>query len=238
MPPVEREGFPPWAMASLGLIVIAIVIGGIILLRQSDDQASSNLNVNVAQRRTVPEPVRETRTSSVPSTESQGVSVPPPRTTTVPGTATSAPVAPPPDKGSVVINAKIMPRTGGPQAARNTKFYLLDKDVETILNDARIEPIEGNTLTASLGLSAVFPDRYGDFQRQAMRAIAAHVKASGTTSSGGSANLPALTPESYYLFAITRVGTGFALWNSPVSVTPGENILNLSPQNVTEIPAA
>ncbi|CAN5369184.1 hypothetical protein BH10ACI2_BH10ACI2_19320 [soil metagenome] len=236
MQPPPSEGFPPWAFAVVGLLGIAVIIGLIILFRQSGEQANTNVNVNMAQRRTTTEPVRDTRTSSVPPTESQPVSLPPSRTTTVPGTATSIPIAPPPDKGNVVINAKISPATGGTQAARNTKFYLLDKDIESILTEARIEPIEGNSLTASLGLAAVYPDRYGDFQRQAMRAIGAHAKFTGTTGSGGSANLSGIAPESYYLFAISRIGHGFALWNSPVSVTPGDNVLNLTPQSVTEIP--
>jgi len=240
MRPPPSDGFPPWAIVLVGLLAVAMLFGGIMLYRSSDEQANTNLNVNVAERRSTSDPVRDSRTSTVPSTDTQGVSIPPPppvRTTTVPGTETAAPVAPAPTKGTVVINAKITPASGGPQAARNTKFYLLEKDVETILSEARIEPIEGNTLTASLGLAAVFPDRYADFQRQAMRAIAASAKFSGTTGSGGSANLSNIAPEAYYLFAISRVGRGFALWNSPVSVTPGENVLNLSPQRVTEIPA-
>ena len=113
---------------------------------------------------------------------------------------------------------------------------MLDKDLETILSEARLEPIEGNTLTGSLGLAVVFPDRYGSFQRDAMRAIGGHVKYSGTTGGSGSANLAGVAPKEYYLFAITRIGRGFALWNSPVSVVPGQNVMNLSPQSVTEIP--
>jgi hypothetical protein len=111
----------------------------------------------------------------------------------------------------------------------------LDKDVETILTEARLEPIEGNTLAGSLGLAIVYPDRYGDFQQRAMRAISAHAKYSGTTDGSGTANVGGIIPKEYYLFGITRVGKGFALWDSPVSVTPGQNVINLSPQSVTEI---
>jgi hypothetical protein len=127
------------------------------------------------------------------------------------------------------------PRSGA-QAARNAKFYLLDKDLETILSEARLQPIEGNTLTGSLGLAVVFPDRYGDFQRAAMRAIGGHVKYTGSTNGSGNANLTGVTPNEYYLFGITRVGRGFALWDSQVSVIAGQNVMNLSPQAVTEIP--
>jgi len=111
----------------------------------------------------------------------------------------------------------------------------LEEDVETVLRAARVEPIEGNTLAGSLGLAAVFPDRYGDFQRAAMRAIAAKAKYSGTTNGSGGANLAGVDPKGYYLFGIAKIGRGFALWNSPVSVIAGDNMLNLSPQSVTEV---
>lgn len=238
--PVRKSEFPTWAFIPIGLLAAVLLFVVYLAFRQTDETANTNVNVNVAGRRTTTVPSSETRTTSVPS-DPTSVSVPnqpPPQTTTVPGTTTSAPVPPPPDKGTVVINAKIAPPRGSVQSARNTKFYLLDEDLETILSKARIEPIEGNSLSGSLGLAAVYPDRYGEFQRAAMRAIAAHAKYSGTTSSGGTANLSNIAPDSYYLFAITRVGSGFALWSAPVSIVAGENVLNLSPQSVTEIPKA
>lgn len=238
--PVENS-FPPWAIAAIALTGIAVVILGILLFRSTDDQANTNINVNVAQRRgtTVdPDPIRDTRTTTVPSTSTDVpvTSSTPTQTTTVPGTTTSVPNAPPPDKGVVKINAKVSTSRGEPRAASGTKFYLLDKDVEQILSEARVEPIEGNSLSASLGLAAVFPDRYGEFQRAAMKAIGRHVKYSGTTSGGGTTDLKGVSPDSYYLFAISKVGRGFALWNQSVSINVGENIMNLSPQSVTEVP--
>lgn len=239
-PPPRESSFPPWAIVPIVLLGIILLAVGYMMFRQSDEQANTNLNVNVATRRTAGEPDREVRTTSVPSTAPSGVSVPPPsmpaQTTTVPGTSTSAPTAPASDKGTVTINAKVAPSRGEPRNAGGTKFYLLDKDLESILSEARVEAIEGNSLTGSLGLAAVFPDRYGDFQRAAMRAIGAHVKYSGTTSGGGSTGLKGITPNGYYLFAISKVGRGFALWNQSVSVIAGENVLNLSPQSITEIP--
>lgn len=238
--PARKSEFPTWAFIPIGLLAAVLLFVGYLTLRQSDETANTNVNVNVAGRRTTTTVPNETRTTTVPS-DPTSVSVPsqpPAQTTTVPGTTTAAPIAPPPDKGTVVIKAKVSSTRGAIQSARNTKFYLLDGDVEKILSDARIEPIEGNSLAGSLGLAAVYPDRYGDFQRAAMRAIAAHVKYSGTTGSGGIANLSNIAPSGYNLFAITRFGSGFALWNAPVSIVPGENILDLSPQTITEIPNA
>lgn len=248
--PMRREsGVPPWAFVAIGVAGIVLLFIIYFAFRSSDEQANTNINVNVAGRRTTDIPSRDSTAVTVPpSSDSQTVTVPgsqttvqqpPSSTTTIPGTTTTAPIAPPPDKGTVVINAKLSPARGGaPQAARSAKFYLLDKDLETILSEARLDPIEGNSLTGSLGLAVVFPDRYGDFWRSAMRAINSHVKYSGTTGGSGAANLAGIVPKEYYLFGITKVGRGFALWNSPVSVIAGENILNLSPQSVTEIPDA
>lgn len=235
----REDSFPPWGIALIALGGVLVLLVAFLIFRQSDDQANSNLSVNVNSRRPATAPERETTTTSVPSSAPQGVSVPqspPVQTTTVPGTATTVPNAPPPDKGLVTINAKVATSRGDARPASGTKFYLLDKDVESILSEARVEPIEGNTLSGSLGLASVFPDRYGDFQRAAMRAIGNHVKYSGTTSSGGSTNLKGVTPNSYYLFAISRSGRGFALWSQPVSVVAGDNVMNLSPQAITEIP--
>lgn len=235
----SENSFPPWAIAAIAFTAIAVLVLGFLLFRSTNDQANTNVNVNVAQRRNQPnEPLRDTKTTTVPSTSTDVpvTSSAPTQTTTVQSTETSVPNAPPPDKGVVKINARIAPRQGDPRAASGTKFYLLDKDVEQILSEARVEPIEGNTLAASLGLAAVFPDRYGEFQRAAMRAIGAHVKYSGTTGGSGTTDLKGVSPSSYYLFAISRVGRGFALWNSPVSVIAGDNVMNLSPQSVTEVP--
>ena len=238
----RESGVPPWAFVAMGVVALMVIGLMFFMFRSSGEQGNTNINVNTAGRRTTA--TDPARTSSIPSSDTQSVTVPsqpstaPAQTTTVPGTSTSAPSVPVPDKGTVVINAKVAPRSGSAQPARVTRFYLLDKDVEMILTEARVEPIEGNTLAGSLGLSAVYPDRYGDFQRAAMRAIGAHAKYSGTTSGVGAANLAGVAPDEYYLFAVSRVGRGFALWNQPVSVVAGENVMNLSPQSITEIPSS
>jgi hypothetical protein len=246
--PVRREsGFPPWAFVPIGIGAILLVFFAYIMLREGSDEGNTNVNVNVAGRQRSPETVRDSRTTDVPSS-SERVVVPtdpgyvpntstvPSSSTTVPGTS-QAPVVPP-DRGVVKITAKVMmPRsTGAAQPVRSAKFYLLDKDLDSILSEARVEPIEGNGFAASLGLAAVFPDRYGDFQQAAMRAIQRHIKYSGTTDSSGNASLANVNPDEYYIFGITRIGRGFAMWDAPVNIIAGENILNLSPPNVTEIP--
>jgi hypothetical protein len=229
-PPVERrDQFPPWVWIPIGAAGLLLILVLYLLMRNPNQDA--NVNVAVNARRT--NSATTTRTS-VPSTDTQTVTVPGSETT-VPSTTTGAPVAPP-TTGTVIINARVMsPRASAPSPARSTKFYLLDKDIDSVLGDAGVDPIEGNDLAASLGLAAVYPDRYGAFQRAAMRAIAAKAKYTVTTDASGKADLANIAPDQYYLFAVQRIGNGFVLWNAPVSVISGQNVLNLSPQNVTEV---
>lgn len=243
----EERGVPKWVIIPLAVIFgLVLVLAFVLLYRSGQDDANVNLKVNasrtgsnrdVARSDTVVESAPGSVTTVPGSSTSVNppISAPvnPPSTTTVPGTSTG--VAPP-TKGSVTVDAKIANRNGnGSSPVRNARFYLLDKDVEMILTEARVEPIEGQTLMSSLGLAAAFPNRFGDFQRQAMAAIRSHVKASATSNGSGKAEFSSVEPNMYYLFAVTNSGQGFALWNSPVTIQPGENLLNLTPQPLTDV---
>lgn len=242
--PHVKEGFPLWAVVPLTILGASLLFL-LFYMMGSDDRAESNLNVNVNTRRasTTTRDDRDDTPSSSSSSDTYTTTVPPSTTTVttpptesqtvnVPGTQT---INTTPDKGRVVIDAKIASRSGTPTAVRNERFYLLDKDLESILNDADLEPIEGNSLANSFGLAVMYPDRYGSFHRAAMAAIKEHIKYSGTTDAAGKASLTGIEPDSYYLFGITKSTGGFALWSNPVSIRPGENVLNLSPQRITEM---
>ena len=84
----------------------------------------------------------------------------------------------------------------------------------------------------------IYPDRFSEFNRNALRAIKAHIKYAGTTDGSGKAELGGIEPNSYYLFGITKSGRGFAIWSSPVSIIAGQNALNLTPQSVNEMTTA
>ncbi|HEX6127152.1 MAG TPA: zinc ribbon domain-containing protein [Pyrinomonadaceae bacterium] len=231
------DGVPKWIFIPLGVIgAVLLLVFFVFMSRNSEDE--SNLNVNVSARRSSVNADRDrVTTTDVPS--SSTVTVPPSnetQTVTVPGSQTSVTV--PPSKGSVIIDAKIAGRTGAPQPVRDEKFYLLDKDVESILSEAGLEPIEGQTLMNSFGLSVMYPERFSEFNRDALRAIKNHIKYAGTTDSSGKAELGGVEPDNYYLFGITKSGRGFAIWSSPVMINPGQNALNLSPQRVTEMSTA
>jgi hypothetical protein len=231
-PPPEESGFPKWAL--IPLVLLAGLVLGLIfyMMTRDDDGANSNLRVNVNTQRPDIERVETGRNqtssgvTSLPTPEGQAMTIPGEQT----GVTTATPTA-----GEVVIEARVVTRSGQPQPVRNERFYLLDEPLMSILGDADIDPIDGQTLSDSFGLSVLYPDRYSDFNRAAMTAIRSHIKYSGTTDAAGKAAVGGVEPGSYYLFGVTKAGRGFAVWSSPVTVVPGENRLNLTPQQLTEI---
>lgn len=237
------DDFPKWIFIPIVLIGALLVFAVFAMTRQSEEDArTTNVNVALPQRTTT---TRETTTRTVPQSEveiapsSSTVTVPSTTSTTtsttVPPVTKTEVVNVPPTRGMVEINAKISTRNGSVQTVKNEKFYLLDKELEDILNEADLEPIEGQTLTNSLGLAVMFPERYSDFRRDALNAIQKHIKYNATTDAGGKASMKDIKPDEYYLFGITKSGKGFAVWSSPVTINEGENKLNLSPANLNEI---
>lgn len=244
VPPPVRDDFPKWIFIPLGILGIVLLFVLFAWMRNNnDDTANLNVNVNVARKQsnssrdstvrddappnqvTVPPSDTTTVTSAPPQTSSQPSSV-----TTVPGQSVSADT----DRGSVVVDAKISTRTGGIQPVKNESFYLLDKDLEEILDDAGIEDETGQGLRNAFGLSVLFPDRYGETRQKALSAIKKHTKYTALTDASGKAQIKDIKPDSYYLFGITKTRSGFAIWSSQVVITPGQNILNLSPASITE----
>ena len=237
----KSDSVPPWVIAPVVLLGV-LVLFGLIYLFTSGDSSDSNLSVNVnAQRETARssgtmnsssnDTTYVPPTSSVPATNTSGADYPA-SSQSLPGTSGSLP-----QSGTVVIDAKISTRNGATQAVRNPRFYLLDKDIESVLSEADLDPIEGQTLTNSLAIATANRERYGDFYRKAMRALDEHIKYAGSTDTSGRAQLGSVKPDQYYLFGVARTGEGFAMWNSPVSVVAGENAVNLTPQPVTPMAA-
>lgn len=234
-PEPRNDAVPKWVVfpvAILGVIVLFLLVY-LFTADSSSDNANLAVKVNAGESR------REARTTEPPPVSdpypASGTSNLPmdSRTVNVPGSQ----VAPPqPAVGTVFIDAKVATRTGTGVPVRNVKFYLLDKDIETILSDAELEPIEGQTLAASFGMAIADSAKYAEFYRGALRALRDHIKYAGTTDSQGRAQLGSVKPDSYYLFGAARSGNGFAVWNSTVSVVGGDNRVELSPQPVTEMP--
>lgn len=233
--PMDDGGIPTWAIAALGVLGIVVIFGAIFLLtRKNEDE--NRVNVNLAAKKPGSTTSRETTTGTdMPTTTVPAApSTVDTQTVTVPGSQASV-NEPRPNRGSATIDAKVIGRSGTTQAVKGERFYLLDEDIESILNDADLEPIEGQTLIGSLGLAVMKPGQYGDFHRKAMAAIKDHIKYSVTTDAAGKGEIRDIAPDGYYLFGITKTGEGFAVWSSSVSIREGQNNLNLSPQRLEEI---
>jgi len=140
-----------------------------------------------------------------------------------------------PDKSTVSLEAKVVGRSGAPQPVQKEVFYLLDKDLESILDDADIDDESGQGLVNAFGLSIVYPDRYNDVRKKALAEIGKHSKYKITTDASGKAQMKDVKPDSYYLFAITKTANGFAIWKNSVTIQPGQNALVLEPVTPTEI---
>lgn len=243
--PPEKESFPKWVLIPLGVLGALLLVFLLVWMRnKEDDTANRNINVNVATRNRPVETSRETnvRTDSpnqvtVPPSDTTTVTTAPPpssssqstSTTTIPSENVAA------DRGTVTLEAKVMTRTGGTQSVKNEKFYLLKKDLESILDDADIKDETGQGLKNAFGLSVLYPERYGETRTKALNEIEKHIVYSTTTDAGGKAQMKDVKPDSYYLFGITKTSKGFAIWSSPVTITTGQNVLNLSPPSFTEV---
>lgn len=240
--PPEREGFPTWAFIPLGILGVVVLFLLFAWMRSGDDEAQRNVNVRIASQPPVSNS-RETvvRTDSppnqvvVPSTSQPSTVVVPPSTSTQTTTTTIPAETVVSDKGSVSLEAKVFSKNGSPQPVRAEKFYLLDKDLQSILSDADIEDESGQGLVNAFGLSIVYPNRYDEVRRKALAAISKHTVYNALTDAGGKANMKDVKPDSYYLFAITKTGSGFAVWNQPITIQPGQNSLILEPTQPTEI---
>ena len=243
--PRESEGFPPWAFIPLGVLGLGLVLL-LFYLFKSDD-AGTNINVNLASRTSPVEmrdtPVRaDTPSSQVvvpPSSEPNQVMLPPAAQPPMPSSETTITSLPPetvaPDKGTVNIEAKVATKSGTVQPVQKEKFYLLDKDLQSILSEADIQDETGQGLNTAFGLSVVYPDKYRETNKKALDAINKHVKYDVLTDASGKAQMKDVKPDSYYLFGITKTRNGYAIWSQQVSINAGDNLLNLQPARMTEI---
>jgi hypothetical protein len=244
-----RDDFPKWIFIPLGLLGITLLFVLLAYMR-NDDEDARNINVSIASQQTANRANTSLRTESTPNQivvpplqtgevvvppSSSSVPVAPPSQTTVTDVAPPSTTALPPDKGTVNLEAKVATRTGSTQPVRAERFYLLSKDLESILSDANIDDETGQGLSNAFGLSVVYPNRYSDVNKKALAAIAKHTVYKTQTDASGKAQMKGVKPDNYYLFGITKTGNGFAIWSSPVTIQAGDNSLVLPAAQMTEV---
>lgn len=240
----QRESVPKWII--FPVIILALAVLGLLfyLFSSSGNAGNENLNLDIAAEgsnssTTVVEP-------NQPPNVQQPIDIPPPSSSdstlprtdnqqTIP-TDTQTQVVETPTAGKVELEAKVADKNGRITSVEREKFYLLDKDLNEILQEAKLQPIQNQNLVNSFGLSVLNPGKYGDFNKKALNAINDHIKYDTLTSAGGKATLNDVEPKSYYLFGIHKVGSGFAIWNSTVNIQAGQNTLKIQPQRLTEVP--
>lgn len=247
--PRERDDFPKWIFIPLGIFGVVLLFILIAYMRNNNND-TQNINVRIASQ---PTNSLETRTATtttesapnqivVPPAQSGQVVVPPssapampPSQTTVTSVAPPTSTTVPTDKGTVNLEAKIATPSGSTLPVKAERFYLLDKDLETILSEANITDDTGQGLSNAFGLSVVYPDKYGDTNKKSLAAIGKHSVYKTQTDSTGKAQMKDVKPDNYYLFGITKTKTGFAIWSSPVTIQAGDNSLVLPAAQMTQI---
>lgn len=244
VPPPVRDEFPKWIFIPLGVLGLLVLLVLFVFMRNNDDTANTNVNINVAGRRSTNDAPRDATTvRTEPQSPNQINTVPPAGTTTVtvPQTQSTTVTSVPsqnvnPDKGTVSMEVKFRTQKTGLQVVKNTKFYLLKKDLDEILDKAGIEDATGQGLRNAFGMSFLFRSRDPETYPKAMQEIGKNVAYSVMTDAAGKAQLKDIKPDDYYLFGITKAGNGFAIWSAPVVIRAGENpLLDLSQPIVTEV---
>ena len=231
-----QESFPKWIFIPLGILGIVLVFVLIMFMQNKDETANRDIDVNInpqrqtAERRDTNPPPNDVviPPSTTTDTTNPSQTIPPDMQTTVIENDS-------PDSGAVNIEAKVTDKTGKTNPVSDEKFYLLDKQLESILREANIKSINGQTLINTFGLSVLNPGKYAETNQKALEAIEDHVKYDTLSDMSGKAQMKGVKPGSYYLFAIHKTANGFAIWSSPVTIKAGENRLILPPARLTEV---
>lgn len=248
--PPRNKSFPNWIFAPILIVLAVVALFMFLMMRESSDDANNNrTQVNVRLRenetagtRAVTNSQAQTGTAETATTttrtietapvtqmpDSASSSIPQTAYPTTGTTSTTTTTAPPlPDKGKLEIKATVANRTGAPQPVKQEKFYLLNKSLDEILSRASIEPEEGD-LPSTCAAAVIDPARR-ETRTKCLAAIKPHIVYSVTTDSTGSGSFKDVKPDSYYVFGVTKVGSdSYAIWNTTVTVNPGDNLLNLN----------
>lgn len=241
----EKSNFPAWALVPIALALVVVIFGLIWMMNRNQNDANDNANARIAASvnsratrtaeqipSTVNPPTTAGSTVVVPSTANPATgdyssSVPPTAPTNLPPAGSETVVTnPPSDKGNLLLTATVLTSKGIKQPVKAEKFYLLSKDLETILSNANIEATEGS-YASTLGAAIADPNRKDELQK-CLAAINPYIVARTLSDSTGNASFKNVKPDSYYLFGVHKTGNSASVWNTSVAVNPGENTIALN----------
>jgi hypothetical protein len=128
-------------------------------------------------------------------------------------------------------------RSGDVKPVARATFYLLDKDLETILRDSGFRGDEGFPILDTFALKYV--SRQLETLRgasvttfdSAMLAVKPHIVTSTTSDFGGKGQFTSVKPGTYWLFHVSEVGRNTVLWNLKIDLKPGQNSVTLDQNN-------
>jgi len=166
---------------------------------------------------------------------------PPPSTPVEP--LPTAPVAKPGEKGSLSFDAGVQLKSGNVKPIANGTFYLLDADLQNILQNSGLKPEKRLSLLNTFSMA-----NYGSSQgversmktfATAMESIKTHVVATTTSDSNGKGQFSSIPAGTYYLMnaGVVYMDTGSltdrnpVLWNVKIEIKPGQNSISLDQKN-------
>lgn len=232
----NESALPKWVVPALVVLAAFTLFGVIYAMQNRDEPADREVVVDTLEPERTSESTKRIDAANDPLTEPQTREIPVPENDQ---TITADSKAAVPDssveRGSADLDAKVKDLKGKIVAVEDEKFYLLDKELSEILRESRLQPIENNSLINSFGLSVLYPDKFSKFNSAALSAINDHIEYDTLTDAKGFARITNIRPGNYYIFGIHKIGKGFAIWSSPVTIKPGENNLNIQPQRPVEI---
>jgi hypothetical protein len=129
------------------------------------------------------------------------------------------------------IQAGIVYKMGGAQPVARVQFYLLDQSLEVILQSAGLQSDNRIGLIATYGLASKYPSQYRGFYERAQTAIQQHIVRSVTTDFNGLAQFEPISAGTYYVMGMSGTRGGFAIWNVPVNLPPGQSSIILDQNN-------
>jgi hypothetical protein len=147
----------------------------------------------------------------------------------------SAPAPEPKDVSTVAptINASLRYGVSEIVPVANGEFYLLDKDLNTILRSAGIRSDSALDEAHTYAVFKTFPDaEHADFIRKAQAAIESHITARVTSNASGVAQFAIIPAGTYYVFGAVKTRNGLAIWNEFVRMTAGVTAITLDHNNV------
>jgi hypothetical protein len=147
------------------------------------------------------------------------------------------------EKGLLSFEATVQWKSGTVQPITGATFYLLDKDLEDILQSSGIEAEKRlsllNTFLIAYYGSTLNVQRGVETFSKAMEAIKPHIIATTTTDGTGKGEFPPVPTGSYHLMNTSTVfpeaggltGRKSILWNVPVQIQSGPNSITLNEKN-------